>query len=179
VSRSGAIAACAAGLAIAAAAPAEDAPTGDAPACAGPAYDDARRFVGAWQEFAALPEGDRLEGRLDTTLEAGGCAIAQSFTSTDGAFSFRSLGYVDPASGEWLETYVLSNNRPSVYRWQPDGEDLLVVRTAGGDPGTRRRLRVRFLDADTYRVVIETAPAGADEWTPGLVTMTRRIADTR
>ena len=33
-----------------------------------------------------------------------------------------------------------------------------------------------FLDADTYRVTIETAPAGADDWTAGLVTMTRRLA---
>jgi hypothetical protein len=145
-------------------------------ACAGPAYDLARRFVGAWQEFSVMPEGERLEGRLDTTFEAGGCAIAQAFASPDGAFKFRSLGYVDPASGEWQETYVLSNNRPAVYRWQVDGDDVLIVRIAGGEPATRRRLRVTFLDADTYRVTIETSPADSDAWTAGLVTMTRRLA---
>jgi hypothetical protein len=169
--RRAAIAACVAGLALAAAAGAQE--TG---ACSGPAYDLARRFVGAWQEFSVTPEGERLEGRIDTTLEAGGCALTQAFTSPDGTFAFRSLGYVDPASGEWQETYVLSNNRPATYRWQADGDDILIVRTAGGDPATRRRLRVTFLDADTYRVTIETAPAGADEWTAGFVTMTRRLA---
>ena len=144
-------------------------------ACAGPAYDLAHRFVGAWQEFSVTPEGERLEGRLNTTLEAGGCAITQAFVSPDGAVTFRSLGYVDPASGEWQETYVLSNNRPATYRWQVDGDDVLIVRIAGGDPVTRRRLRVTFLDTDTYRVTIETSPADADTWTAGLVTMTRRL----
>ena len=57
-------------------------------ACAGPAYDLARRFVGAWQEFSVTPEGERLEGRLDTTLEAGGCAIAQAFTEPGRRFQF-------------------------------------------------------------------------------------------
>jgi len=167
----GAVAACAAGFLIAAAAGAQE-----ENACAGPAYDLARRFVGTWQEFSVTPEGERLEGGLDTALEAGGCALSQVFTSPDEAFSFRTLGYVDPASGEWLETYVLSNNRPATYRWQLDGDDVLIVRIVGGDPATRRRLRVTFLDADTYRVTIETAPAGADDWTAGLMTMTRRLA---
>ena len=168
--RAAAIAACAAGIAFAVSAAAQE----PAP-CTGPAYELARRFVGAWQEFSVTAEGERLEGRLDTTFEAGGCAIAQAFTSADGAFTFRTLGYVDAASGEWLETYVLSDNRPATYRWQADGDDVLIVRIAGGDPATRRRLRVTFLDADTYRVVIETSPAGADAWTAGLVTMTRRM----
>ena len=159
-----------AGLLLAAAAGAQE-----ESACAGPAYDLARRFVGAWQEFSVTPDGERLEGRLDTMLEAGGCAIAQSFSSPDGAFSFRSLGYVDPAGGEWQETYVLSNNRPATYRWQADGDDVLIVRIAGGDAHVRRRLRVTFLDPDTYRVTVETSPAGADDWTAGLVTMTRRV----
>ena len=64
----------------------------------------------------------------------------------------------------------------ATYRWQVDGDDVLIVRVAGGDPATRRRLRVTFLDADTYRVTIETSPADADAWTAGLVTMTRRLA---
>ncbi len=171
--RAAAIAACAAGVLVATAAGAQD-----EAACQGPAYDLARRFVGAWQEFSVTPEGERLEGRLDTALEAGGCAIVQAFASPDGTFTFRSLGYVDPASGEWQETYVLSNNRPATYRWQVEGGDILIGRIVGGDPATRRRLRVTFLDADSYRVTIETSPAGADAWNAGLVTMTRRLSAT-
>ena len=77
--RAGAFASGAAGFLIAAAAgaQAED-------ACAGAAYDLARRFVGAWQEFSVTPEGERLERRLDTTFEAGGCAIAQAYASPGG-----------------------------------------------------------------------------------------------
>ncbi len=150
----------------------------EAAVCSGPAYDLAQRFVGAWQEFAVTAEGEQLAGRLDTTLEAGGCAIAQAFTGADGAFSFRSLGYVDSETGQWTETYVLSNGRVAGYRWRLDGDDILVDRIAGGDPATRRRLRVRFEGADAYRVVEETTPADAEAWTAGIVTMTRRIAAT-
>jgi len=144
--------------------------------CAGAAYGLAQRFVGAWEEFAVTAEGEQLAGRLDTTLEAGGCAITQVFTGADGAFSFRSLGYVEAGTGQWTETYVLSNGRVASYRWRLDGEDVVIDRIAGGDTATRRRLRVTFESADVYRVVEETAPADADAWTAGIVTMTRRIA---
>ena len=147
----------------------------EAAVCSGPAYDLAQRFVGAWQEFAVTAEGEQLAGRLDTTLEAGGCAIAQAFTGADGAFSFRSLGYVEAASGQWVETYVLSNSRVASYRWRLDGEDVVIDRIAGGDPAMHRRLRVSFESADAYRVVEETTPADSDAWTAGFATVTRRI----
>jgi len=109
-------------------------------------------------------------------LEDGGCAITQVFTGADGAFSFRSLGYVEAETGQWTETYVLSNGRVASYRWRQDGEDVVIDRIAGGDPATRRRLRVTFEGADAYRVVEETSPADAEAWTAGIVTMTRRIS---
>lgn len=148
----------------------------EAGACSGPAYELAQRFVGAWEEFAVTDAGEVLGGRLETTLEAGGCAITQVFTGADGAFSFRSLGFVEAQTGQWTETYVLSNGRVASYRWRLDGEDVVIDRIAGGDPATHRRLRVAFEGADAYRVVEETTPAGAEAWTAGIVTMTRRIA---
>jgi len=147
-----------------------------APACSGPAWELAQRFVGAWEEYAVTDAGEVLGGRLDSMLEAGGCAITQVFTGADGAFSFRSLGYVEAETGQWTETYVLSNGRVASYRWRQDGEDVVIDRIAGGDPATRRRLRVTFEGADAYRVVEETSPADAEAWTAGIVTMTRRIA---
>jgi hypothetical protein len=144
--------------------------------CAGEAYDLARRFVGSWQEFAVTAAGEVLGGRLETTLEAGGCAISQVFTGADGEFSFRSLGFVEPEYGQWVETYVLSNGRVATYRWRVEGEEYVIDRIAGGDPAMRRRLRVRFLDPDTYRVVEEQSPADAGAWSQGIVTITRRLA---
>ena len=144
--------------------------------CTGEAYDLARRFVGSWQEFAVTAAGEVLGGRLDTTLEAGGCAISQVFTGADGAFSFRSLGFVEPEYGQWVETYVLSNGRVATYRWRVEGEEVVIDRIAGGDAEIRRRLRVRFLDPDTYRVVEEQSAATAGTWTQGIVTITRRMA---
>ena len=167
--------AAAALLAAALAAPAAG---GDGvPACDGPAQELARRFTGTWQEFAVTDQGEQLGGRLDVTLEAGGCALVQVFSGADGAFSFRSLGHVDPGTGQWVETYVLSNGRIASYRWRTDGEDVVIDRIAGGDGALRRRLRLTFEGADAYRVVEETSPVDADAWTPGIVTMTRRLAD--
>jgi hypothetical protein len=148
-----------------------------APPCTGAAYDLARRFAGNWQEFALTDSGEELGGRLETTLEAGGCAITQVFTGADGLFSFRSLGYVEADSGQWVETYVLSNGHVASYRWRSDGDDVVIDRISGGDPAVRRRLRVTFLDPDTYRVVEEKSLPGTEDWTPGIVTMTRRLDD--
>lgn len=145
--------------------------------CTGAPYDLARRFVGSWQEFAVTEAGEELGGRLDTTLEAGDCAIMQVFTGADGGFGFRSLGYVEADSAQWVETYVMSNGRVATYRWRTEGEEVVIDRIAGGDPAIRRRLRVSFLDPDTYRVVEEQSPAGAEDWTRGIVTMTRRLAE--
>lgn len=146
-----------------------------APPCAGPAYELARRFTGSWEEFAVTDQGEQLGGRLEVALEAGGCALVQHFTGADGAFGFRSLGHVEADTGQWVETYVLSNGRAAGYRWRLDGEDVVIDRIAGGDPAMRRRLRVTFDGEDAYRVVEETSPVDADAWTPGIVTVTRRI----
>jgi hypothetical protein len=146
------------------------------PACTGEAYELARRFTGTWQEFTVTAGGERLEGRLDSSLDAGGCAITQTFTGVDGSFSFRSLGYVEASTGQWVETYVLSNGRVAGYRWRVEGEDIVIDRVSGGKPDTRRRLRVSFESADAYRVVEEMAPSGSDEWFRGAVTLTRRFA---
>jgi hypothetical protein len=147
-----------------------------AQACAGPAYDLASRFTGNWQEFAVTEQGEQLGGRLDVTLEAGGCALVQVFTGADGAFSFRSLGHVEAETGQWVETYVLSNGRVTSYRWRAEGDDIVIDRTAGGDPAMRRRLRVTFESEDAYRVLEETSPADAEAWTAGIMTVTRRIS---
>ena len=163
-------AACAAAALLAAGSGAQPATHCTAP------YDLARRFVGSWQEFAVTETGEELGGRLDTTLEAGDCAIVQVFTGADGAFGFRSLGYVEADSAQWVETYVLSNGRVASYRWRTEGEDVVIDRIAGGDPAIRRRLRVSFLDPDAYRVVEEQSAAGAEDWARGIVTMTRRLA---
>ena len=89
-----------------------------APACTGPAYELAQRFTGAWQEFAVTEEGEQLGGRLEVTLEAGGCALAQVFTGADVMFSFRSLGYVETATGQRLQTLAPNSGsgRAQLYR---------------------------------------------------------------
>ena len=165
----------AAAILLAAALAAPAAADEGAPACTGPAYELAHRFTGSWQEFALTEQGEQLGGRLDVTLEAGGCALVQVFTGADGAFSFRSLGHVEAETGQWVESYVLSNGRVASYRWRAEGEDIVIDRIAGGDPAMRRRLRVTFESADAYRVVEETSPADADAWTAGIMTVTRRI----
>jgi uncharacterized protein len=134
-------------------------------------------LVGSWHEFTVTPEGLVFEGELRSSLEAGGCAFSQTFVSADSTFTFRSLGYVSEVEERWIEHFVLSNGRTATYLWEPDGTDILLVRTEP-DQG-RFRLRVTEIQADSYRVIEERRAAGSPEWLPGERTLTRRVPGHR
>ena len=143
--------------------------------CRGQAYDLAARFAGTWEEYTVANGRESLEGVLTTTLEASGCALTQTFVSRDGSLSFRTLGYVEPESGQWTETYVLSNGQVASYRWRAAGEEIIFDRVSG-DPQSNLRYRIRFLNTDTYEVLQERAPTGSSAWRTQTRTITRRVA---
>jgi hypothetical protein len=143
--------------------------------CRGKAYDLARRFAGTWEEYTVENGRESLEGVLTTSLEANGCALTQTFVSRDRALSFRTLGYVEAGSGQWTETYVLSNGRVATYRWRTADEEI-IFDAGSGDSKFSLRYRIRFLNADAYEVIQERAPTGSSEWRTQTRTMTRRVA---
>jgi hypothetical protein len=141
--------------------------------CHSEAHEVAGPLVGRWHEFTITPAGEVFEGELRSALEADGCAFVQSFMSADGAFTFRSLGYVRADRGAWVEQFVLSNGQAAVYEWALDGSDILLNRLQSGPD--RFRLRITELEQDSYLVIEERQNAGASEWTPGERTVTRRV----
>lgn len=141
--------------------------------CRSELHDIARPLVGNWHEFTITPAGEVFEGELRSTLEADGCAFVQSFVSADGAFTFRSLGYVDAGRGAWVEQFVLSDGRTAVYEWVQDGSDILLNRLQSQPD--HYRLRITELTQDTYLVIEERRMAGASEWAQGERTRTRRV----
>jgi hypothetical protein len=142
--------------------------------CSGPAFELAKKFEGTWQEFTVNEEKEVLEGNLYTTFELSGCIITQRFLSPDKSFSFMSFGYVDASTGKWYETYLLSNGRVASYHWSTDGEDILTERVSEGTSGVKVRLRITFMNSDTYQV-IEERSNDSGQWTKGAKTITRRV----
>lgn len=143
--------------------------------CAGEVFHLPARLAGTWQEFTVTPDGERLEGELQSMFEAGGCAFAQQFRSRDGSFTFRSLGYVDGESGRWREHFVLSNGRTAVYEWVADGPDIVLNRLQPAGPDLFR-LRVTQIRTNSYEVIEERSRDGGATWARGERTITRRIA---
>jgi hypothetical protein len=130
-------------------------------------------LVGTWHEYTVTPSGEVFEGELRSSLEAGACAYVQTFVSRDGTFTFRSLGYVDAASGVWREQFVLSNGATAEYVWERDGVDILLNRTSPS--GTVYRLRITEITPNSYVVVEERLSDEDRSWSQGERTITRRV----
>ena len=119
--------------------------------------------------------GTNSRCELRSSLEAGACAFIQRFVSSDGTFTFRSLGYFNDELNRWIEHFVLSNGRTATYEWERDGADILLNRAAP-DPG-RFRLRVTEIQADSFVVVEERRAADSAEWRQGERTVSRRVTE--
>jgi hypothetical protein len=144
--------------------------------CEGPALDLARRFTGVWEEYTVDDNGETLEGRLETSLDLGGCVLMQRFTSADGGFAFVSFGYVTPETGNWFETYVFDTGRSSQWRWYDNGDEVTMDHVDGTGAVTRR-LRVVEMTDDAYDVIEEKRDTATEPWEFVVLTRTRRVAE--
>jgi hypothetical protein len=141
----------------------------------GAPHDLVRPFVGTWNEYAVVDDGETLIGTLTSTVELDGHVITQRFASADGSFRFMTFGYVDE-SGHWIETYVFNDGRAASYRWRKDGDEIVTDRV-GGDPANMRRLRIRFETPDLYEVTEERSLDRGATWEFVELCRTRRVAD--
>jgi hypothetical protein len=141
--------------------------------CSGGKYDLPSRLVGTWKEYTVTEKGEVLAGTLKSGFEVGGCVFSQRFLSADGKLSFLSLGYIDPSTDSWHETFVLSNGRVASYRWRQSGDDIIIDRI-GGDPRDMRRLRITNIKRDYYEVVEERSSDEGKTWKQFELTRTRR-----
>ena len=143
--------------------------------CTGPLYELAKRFEGVWQEFTVTDQGEKLEGTLTSTFELSGCVITQRFLSHDKKLTFISFGYVENATNQWYETYVLSTGHKASYRWRTEGEEIITDRITEGNVATRQRLRIKFINPDFYHVTQEKSTDEGKTWSKASLTYTKRF----
>lgn len=142
--------------------------------CSGAPYDLADRLTGTWKEYTVTEEGDRLTGTLEVSWELDGCVQLQRLKAAQGDFALLAFGYLNPESGSWEETFILSSGQVAHYRWREEGEEVVVDRLAG-NPGDLRRLRIQNLTSQGYDVLEESSVDGGETWS--VVEVTRAVRE--
>jgi hypothetical protein len=100
--------------------------------CTAPEYDQFDFWVGRWQvKVAAAPPG-APPAPSDITKEAGGCAVFENFGNGSG----RSINVYNPATGDWHQTYLFSNNQRLILVGGRVGSDMVLSRELPGTPGS-------------------------------------------
>lgn len=144
--------------------------------CKGEIHDLVKPFVGTWEEYTITDSAEVFVGTLHASLDLDNCVFKQQFKSADGAFSFLSFGYVDPASKTWYETFVFNNGGFSEFRWLKDGKDIIVERIGGSRKLTYlHRLRLTNISQSYYSVVEEHSEDDGKTWKAVELTLTKRI----
>ena len=133
--------------------------------CRGGSHDIVRPFLGVWDEFELTESGPILIGRLTTQLSTNNCVLTQSFMTPDSSFSYRSHGYVNPATSIWEETYVFSTGRYSKFQWIVDEDQLYTLRV-GGSRQTNSVYWLLYTDVkpNEYLVIQQESNDGGQTW---------------
>ncbi len=144
--------------------------------CSSGAHEIVYPFLGEWEEYTITDSTEVYIGKLATKLDVEGCVLTQSFMMADSTFSYRSHGYVNPASNIWEETYVFNSGGYSKYIWIVDGESLYTLRIGG----TRKtdylqRLKYTNVKKDEYIVIQQESYNGGITWESKDSTKIKRI----
>ncbi|WP_158655300.1 hypothetical protein [Flavivirga eckloniae] len=133
-------------------------------------------FLGEWEEYTIKDSVEVYIGRLITKLDIEGCVLTQTFVMSDTTFSYRSHGYVNPASNIWEETYVFNSGGYSKYLWIAEGKSLYTLRI-GGSRKTDYLQRLKYIDIkkDEYTVVQQESYNGGISWKSKDSTKIKRI----
>ena len=133
-------------------------------------------FLGEWEEYTITDSTEVFIGRLITKLDVEECVLTQSFMMSDSTFSYRSHGYINPASNIWEETYVFNNGGYSKYLWIVDGNSLYTLRI-GGSRKTDYVHRLKYIDIklNEYTVVQQESYNGGVSWTSNDSTRIKRV----
>ncbi len=139
--------------------------TAPAVACDNKHFAIIEPFVGTWQEFTIKDESRIPIGTLSTEAHRETCTIAQSFTSEDSDFTFRSFGYFEPTSSMWVETYVFSTGSVTQYHWLVDNDDIILRRVRGTTSlDFVHQLRLVEVTGDSYKVIEQRSADGGKSW---------------
>jgi tetratricopeptide (TPR) repeat protein len=67
-------------------------------------------WIGEWDVY--VRGTNTLAGQSKIEMASGGCMILENWTSA-GAFSGKSMNFVDPVSGKWKQIWIGSNRSPN------------------------------------------------------------------
>jgi hypothetical protein len=127
-------------------------------ACAGPPYDQFDFWLGAWHDPAAPPAE-----HYTVTRTAGGCAIEEVLTGTNGQTQGIGLSGWDSERRQWRQLWVDKDRIVTVYLGGPAADGTVVLTSEPKAGGIRwrytyRNIRPDRIDADYTQRVGEDGP---------------------
>lgn len=146
--------------------------------CEGSKYDILKPFIGQWHEY--LVEGDKesLYGNLSIRLLSESCSLTKEFSMLTSSFSYKTLGYFDPSSGTWKETYTFSNGGYAIYEWKKlNNEVIMELLESSFSSGQHRRNRWTHLSENTFQIISEASSDSGQTWNTTSTTNMKRIGN--
>lgn len=144
--------------------------------CQGSQFDMPKPYLGQWLEYLADNNEEKLYGNLSIELVPGSCALRKNFSMLTSDFSYNTLAYFEADSGTWTETFTFSNGRYSIYEWQKDGNDvLMVLKKPNSQPNQLTRNRWTPVVDNTFRIITERSTDGGKTWEAASTTLMKRI----
>jgi len=135
------------------------------PACTGGSYDLVKPYLGTWKEYRLTDSTEVYTGTLTSSLDVHGCALSQVYMEQDSSFMYRTMGFVNPNSGLWEETYVFSTGSYSLFQWVVE-DDVLYQKKIGGSAKAENIYRLRFENSSNseYTVAWQHSYDGGHSW---------------
>lgn len=144
--------------------------------CSGGGYEIIKPFLGEWEEFRITDSTEVYLGKLTVKFDVNGCALSQRFIKADSTFSYLSLGFVEPTSGLWEESYVFSNGNIAKFQWVLDGTLLYTQRIRSSERAEYAyRLLYTNVQENSYEVVPQRSYDGGKTWKSYGLTRIKKI----
>lgn len=133
--------------------------------CTGGSYDLVKPYLGTWKEYRVNDSTEVYTGTLTTQLDVHGCALSQVYIEQDSSFMYRTLGFVNPNSGLWEETYIFSTGSYSLFQWVVE-DGSLYQKKIGGSSKADNIYRLEFQNngANEYTVAWQHSYDGGRSW---------------
>lgn len=144
--------------------------------CEGSKYDILKPFIGQWHEYLVEGDEESLYGNLSVKLSSESCSLTKEFSMLTSSFSYKTLGYFDPSSGTWKETYTFSNGRYAIYEWKKlDKEVIIELLESSFSSEQLRRNRWTNLSENTFQIISEESSDSGQTWNTTSTTNMKRI----
>ena len=146
------------------------------PTCEDAKYDILKPFIGQWHEYLVEAEDEQLYGNLSIRLTNEGCHLTKDFTMLTSAFSYQTLGYYNPITDTWMETYTFSNGGYAIYEWKWMNEEVILELQESSFPSKKLK-RNRWTNAKkhSFQIISEESKDGGETWIETSITNMKRI----